>query len=190
MSLSFWIRDYLFMPLVTLYRAKWWRNVALLLSMIVFGFWHKGSLLFACWGLYQGTLLVLHRQWQLWRRRSSRQFPKRITEPVSRLATLAAICLGFILFRANNFSQALVMLRAVLSPAEYFAGPTLPSALYGLVFVCATGYFVWVRMDRILRKYLAGVRMPMEVRIVLYSIVTYLGFLHTAETQSFIYFQF
>ena len=64
MSLSFWIRDYLFLPLVMLRRDVWWRSFVLVLSMVVFGLWHKGAVLFLLWGLYQGILLVLHRQWQ------------------------------------------------------------------------------------------------------------------------------
>ena len=41
MSLSFWIRDYIFLPLAMLRREMWWRNLALLLSMVFFGLWHK-----------------------------------------------------------------------------------------------------------------------------------------------------
>jgi alginate O-acetyltransferase complex protein AlgI len=46
MSLSFWIRDYVFFPLATLRREAWWRNLALALSMVMFGLWHKAALLF------------------------------------------------------------------------------------------------------------------------------------------------
>ena len=61
MSLSFWIRDYVFLPLATVRREVWWRNLALVISMVVFGLWHKASVLFLLWGCYHGVLLVLHR---------------------------------------------------------------------------------------------------------------------------------
>ena len=64
MSLSFWIRDYVFLPLATLRREIWWRNLALVISMVLFGVWHKASVLFVLWGCYHGILLVLHRQVQ------------------------------------------------------------------------------------------------------------------------------
>ncbi len=61
MSLSFWIRDYVFLPLAVLRRELWWRNLVLVISMVLFGVWHKATLLFVLWGCYQGCLLVVHR---------------------------------------------------------------------------------------------------------------------------------
>ena len=49
MSLSFWIRDYVFLPLAMLRREMWWRNLALVLSMILFGLWHKATCC-SCYG--------------------------------------------------------------------------------------------------------------------------------------------
>ena len=46
MSLSFWIRDYVFMPLAMLGRREWWRKFCLLIAMVLFGVWHKGTILF------------------------------------------------------------------------------------------------------------------------------------------------
>jgi len=42
MSLSFWIRDFLFLPLATMRREAWWRNLSLVIAMFVFGLWHQG----------------------------------------------------------------------------------------------------------------------------------------------------
>src|SRR5208337_15511 len=69
MSLSFWIRDYVFLPLATLRREILWRNLALVISMVLFGVWHKASVLFVLWGCYHGVLLVAHRQLQALQRR-------------------------------------------------------------------------------------------------------------------------
>ncbi len=48
MSLSFWIRDYIFLPLATLRREVWWRNLALVISMVLFGLWHKPVAVSGC----------------------------------------------------------------------------------------------------------------------------------------------
>ena len=69
MSLSFWIRDYVFLPLAVVRREIWWRNLVLVISMMIFGVWHKATILFVLWGCYHGVLLVLHRQVQALERR-------------------------------------------------------------------------------------------------------------------------
>src|ERR1700723_4807810 len=57
MSLSFWIRDFLFLPLATMRREVWWRNLSLVIAMFGFGLWHKGTFLLMMWGTYHGILL-------------------------------------------------------------------------------------------------------------------------------------
>src|ERR1700723_4687208 len=69
MSLSFWIRDYVFMPLAVLRRQEWWRKFCLLVAMVLFGIWHKATVLFVLFGCYHGVLLILHRQVQQVERR-------------------------------------------------------------------------------------------------------------------------
>lgn len=188
MSLSFWIRDYVFLPIAMLRREKWWGNVALMVSMIIFGLWHKGSLLFLLWGTYQGLLLICHRQWQqLWRRSGWR--PTRwISAALGWLITFGAICLGFILFRANDVSQAMEMLGAVVTPGEYNRA-VLPPSLYLLVIVSVLGYFALIGADHLRQKHVK-METPIELRLMLYAVAIYFGFLHAAQTQGFIYFQF
>jgi len=189
MSLSFWIRDYLFLPLVMLLREAWWRSFALVVSMVVFGLWHKGALLFVLWGLYQGTLLVLHRQWQQLERRYDWQLPQGIMGPLSWLVTFGAICLGWVFFRANSVTQEFTMLWAAADLNTY-ASHTLPASLFLLVAALVLGYFGTIGSQRLLRNYSEGLTVPMEVRAALYSVAVYLGVFHMAQTQAFIYFQF
>jgi hypothetical protein len=140
MSLSFWIRHYVFFPLAPMRRDMWWRHLALALSMIVFGLWHKATVLFLIWGCYHGVRLVSQRLLQQVERRFSWQLPKLWT-PLSWIATAALISLGWILFRANSMPQARQMLAAVASPGSY-ASHYLSSSLYLLIAVLAAGYRV------------------------------------------------
>jgi alginate O-acetyltransferase complex protein AlgI len=147
MSLSFWIRDYVFLPLATARREIWWRNLALVLSMVAFGLWHKASLLFLLWGFYHGVLLVLHRQVQQLGRRLNWN-PPAIWMPISWIATISLISVGWIFFRANSWSQASQMLSALASPASY-ASHFLSSSLYLLIAVLAGGYAAVVAVSGI-----------------------------------------
>ena len=140
MSLSFWIRDYVFLPLAMLRREVWWRNFALVIAMVVFGLWHKASMLLLSWGCYHGVLLVLHRQVQ-WLKRRFDWEPSAWWTVVSWIATMALINLAWILFRANSLPQAGQMLSAVLTPESY-TSHFLSGSLYALVLALALGYAI------------------------------------------------
>jgi len=189
MSLSFWIRDYLFLPMVMLRRDAWWRSFVLVLSMVVFGLWHKGAVLFLLWGLYQGLLLVVHRQWQQLQVRHDWQLSQTIMAPLSWLVTFCTICLGWVFFRANTVTQALTMLHAAANLGS-FPRATLPANLFILVAVLALGYFATIGSQRLLHNYSETLTIPLEFRFALYAVAVYIGIFHAAQTQAFIYFQF
>lgn len=99
MTLSRWMRDYVYIPLGGSHgsRAKTARN--LILTMSVAGFWHGAGWTFGIWGLYHGVLLAGHaiaRQ-RGWVPRS---------RLIARAATFAAVVVGFVIFRANGLTNA------------------------------------------------------------------------------------
>jgi alginate O-acetyltransferase complex protein AlgI len=190
MSLSFWIRDYLFLPLAALSRRPWTRQAVLLLSMIVFGLWHKGSLLFVLWGAYHGLLLVLHRQWQQLQRRLNFRWEGRAQSAISWLLTFASICLGWIFFRARDLKQVRSMLGALVSPLGY-RHTALPSDLYALTAVLVVGYFVLAAFrPEESEGRTALSKIPLELRYVVYAAALYLVVFRAAQPQAFIYSQF
>jgi len=154
MSLSFWIRDYVFFPLATARREVWWRNLILVVSMVLFGLWHKATVLFLLWGCYHGLLLLLHRQIQQIERKFDWDSSATIWTPISWLATIPLISLGWILFRANSVSQAAQMLWAIISPASYVVH-FLSGSLYLLVFLVAAGYATSVLVEDALNRFAA-----------------------------------
>ncbi len=152
MSLSFWIRDYVFLPLAMLRREVWWRNLALVIAMVLFGLWHKASVLFLLWGCYHGVLLVLHRQVQHVERKFNWQTSPRFWTPISWIATMALINLGWIFFRANSLPQARQMWLAVLS-SESYGSHFLSASLYALVAAVAAGYAFVVFIGDTIERY-------------------------------------
>lgn len=152
MSLSFWIRDYVFLPLAMLRRELWWRNLALVIAMVLFGLWHKASLLFLLWGCYHGVLLVLHRQLQLAQRKFDWEPGVRWWTPLSWIVTMALINLGWIVFRANSLTEARQMFSAALTPASYLSH-ILSGSLYLLVVTLAGGYGIVLLIAEALDRY-------------------------------------
>ncbi|MEP7343644.1 MAG: MBOAT family O-acyltransferase [Gemmatimonadaceae bacterium] len=190
MSLSFWIRDYLFMPLATMRREVWWRNLALVVSMVVFGLWHKASLLFLVWGMYQGLLLLGHRLLQQWQRKRGQAAGGAWGSVFSWLITFAAINFAWIAFRAPDWQQASKLAGLALAP--FSAQPSALSASFYLLVLGIVGtYFA---LEGLVTK-LEPTRslltvLPVELRYVLYAGIFYFTVFHSAEPQTFIYLQF
>jgi alginate O-acetyltransferase complex protein AlgI len=152
MSLSFWIRDYVFLLLIVLRRDAWWRNLVFVISMVLFGLWHKATVLFLLWGLYHGVLLVLHRQIEAMQRRFDWTPPSVLWTPISWIVTMALVSLGWIFFRANSLVEARQMLAAVLSPATY-SSHFVSGSLYLLVMAMASGYVIVLLVIEVLNRY-------------------------------------
>jgi alginate O-acetyltransferase complex protein AlgI len=157
MSLSFWIRDFLFLPLATMRREVWWRNLSLVIAMWVFGIWHIGAgqegsaFCYMMWGVYHGLLLVLHRQWQELRKRMGFEWSGAVATAISWGLTFSAVCVGYIFFRANNVTQAFAMLKAVASPSTY-GHLTLDRSLYFMTFLASAGYFAVIGASELLDR--------------------------------------
>jgi D-alanyl-lipoteichoic acid acyltransferase DltB (MBOAT superfamily) len=139
MSLSFWIRDYVFLPLATLHRQIWWRNLALVISMVLFGLWHKATILFLLWGTYHGILLVAHRQIQQLQRKLNWSLSTTWWSALSWVVTISCVSIGWIFFRANSFAQARQMFSSLLAPTTY-GSHTLSGNLFLLIGLFALGY--------------------------------------------------
>jgi len=142
MSLSFWIRDYLFSPLAAVGRRyRWWPYLVLVISMTAFGLWHGPKWTFIVYGVYHGVVLVMHRLGQQMKRRFPARLPHHLGAFLSWGATFTLVAIGFVLFRANDLAQAWTMLGAVVTPAAY-GRLAMPHKFYLMTSGFAVGYFV------------------------------------------------
>jgi len=192
MSLSFWIRDYVFMPLATLRRAKAWRHVALILAMALFGLWHSATGAFLIWGAYQGLLLVGHRQLQqLWRRWNIAP-PNWLLSGLGWALTMALIMLGWIFFRSHSVFQAVTMLSAVVSPRSYRHLALRPN-FYVVTGLIIAGYFVYqggeAALNR-LRNYSWTRQVFWALSPVRYALILLFTIAWSSQQSVFVYFQF
>jgi len=152
MSLSSWIRDYIFLPSAVIRRALWWRYLMLVMSMVVFGMWHKATVLFIIWGSYHGVLLVLHRQIQRLRQQLGWVPPERIWAAFSWITSTSLLALGWLFFRASSLQQVREMIAAVFSASSYLS-QNLSRELYGIVIVLGLGYAAVLATIDILDRY-------------------------------------
>jgi alginate O-acetyltransferase complex protein AlgI len=103
-SLSTWLRDYLYKPLggsrgssVATYRN-------LMITMVLGGLWHGASWNFAIWGALHGGALAVTRAWQRWR--GAATAPSTLARGAATLATFHFVCFAWIFFRAPSFAHA------------------------------------------------------------------------------------
>ena len=164
MSLSFWIRDYVFYPLAAAGRRySWWPYMVFIISMTIFGLWHGAKWTYIVYGLYHGVVLVLHRLGQQVKRQFSVRLPRYVGAFLSWGTTFLLVAVGFIFFRANDLTQAWAMLRSVLTPAayEHFA---MPVSFYILTSTVGVGYFVVTAGYSLLNSWRARYREAMSER--------------------------
>ncbi len=192
MSLSFWIRDYVFLPLAMVRRSLRWRNLTLVLAMTLFGLWHGATAPFILWGSYHGLLLIAHRQVQQLRRYWQISWPPYLETPISWGVTFALVSLGWIFFRANDLNQALTMLGTVLSPSSY-RQLTLRPNFYIITSLVIGGYFVYTGLEFWLIRwqnqptwqYIRWLLSPLY-----YAMLIFLTIVWSKQEALFIYFQF
>ena len=129
-SLSNWLRDYLYFSLPVDRSRPWHRYRNATITFLLSGLWHGASWTFVCWGALHGLALAASHWWSARRARRGRVPSKSIgVRFACWLATYVFVCTTWVLFRAQSFSTAFSMLRkmAGLAPGgiPWFYSPLL-----------------------------------------------------------------
>ena len=118
MSLSFWFRDYLYIPLGGSRKGKLRTAINKFIVFALCGLWHGAGLTFLLWGAWHGLLAALESARILnvegWRKTA----PGRV---LSRVYLLLAVCLGFVMFRAESAKAGADMLAAMFTGFSFTA---------------------------------------------------------------------
>ncbi len=190
-SLSTWLRDYVFTPLGGALRGPVRAYCNLGLTMLVCGIWHGASWTFVVWGALQGVLMIGHRVLQpglkRLRGRLRPYLHRHVRRTVEVFVTFHLVCLGWVLFRADSLAQAADYLRRLAVPRGLTDSAL---ALQALQFL-APLWIIESLQVRSGREELFRIgRIPVWGRAVLYSCLFYLVAFHAARAQSFIYATF
>ncbi len=109
MTLSSWLRDYLYIPLGGNRKGRWRTYLNLFLTMLLGGLWHGAGWTFVFWGFLHGVGLTVHKAWIAFVPRTN----SVVRDIFGWLVTYAFVCVGWIFFRATDFRAAVVVLRKV-----------------------------------------------------------------------------
>jgi D-alanyl-lipoteichoic acid acyltransferase DltB (MBOAT superfamily) len=111
MTLSRWLRDYLYIPLGGNRGSDAFIYRNLMLTMVIGGLWHGANWTFVIWGTIQGLALVGERVvkgW--WATRTPLGVPQPVVHALQWLLTFQVICLAWVFFRAPDFGDAMTVL--------------------------------------------------------------------------------
>jgi alginate O-acetyltransferase complex protein AlgI len=183
-SLSTWLRDYLFIPLGGSRGTAWQTRRNLLVTMLLGGLWHGAAWTFILWGLYQALLLIVYRP--LERAVEGLRGPSRA---VAWLIMFHLTCYGWLIFRASSLRKLGELTRSVFvdfAPSTIdVTGLLVPLLLYTTPLLVV--HLVEARADDVL----VVPRLRTVVRYSIYVATLYLIFLFgNFGGSDFIYFQF
>lgn len=191
-SLSSWLRNYLYIPLGGNRRGTLRTYGNLFLTMLLGGLWHGANWTFVIWGAYQGGLLVLERL--LGGRRliadwcEAKSPGARVLWLVRVLITFQLVCLGWIFFRCQDIGFLGKMVRSFMDVRGWLNMPAPGVQRTMLLIAPLLGVDV---ADFLSRREQSMLGTPWAVRAALYFLAFYAFLLFGRfESNAFIYFQF
>ena len=143
MSLSSWLRDYLYISLGGNRGGRARTLLNLMLTMVLGGLWHGASWNFVIWGALHGLALIAHREWRRWRGPAATEMSIGRAPGVA--MTFWWVCLAWIFFRATALGDALVMAKAFVTLHAEGAW-LLPAGV--LPVIVLLGALHWLEKDR------------------------------------------
>ncbi|MGB3571559.1 MAG: MBOAT family O-acyltransferase [Phormidesmis sp.] len=186
-SLSTWLKDYLYIPLGGNRGGQWFTYRNLMLTMVLGGLWHGAAWTFVVWGALHGGALIAHKEWSKFARNiPSLSQPSEWMAVVSTALTFYWVCITWVFFRADSFGEAMVVLRSFVglrSPGT----AQLSLSLLGVFFVLACLH--WLTAKQVWTQ--AVDRLPGQLYAVFYGFLAALILtLVPVGYTPFIYFQF
>ena len=209
-SLSTWLRDYIYEPITLKYRSSGTGAIitALLVTFLTSGFWHGAAWTFVIWGLLHGVMLCWEVLTAKVRKRLAKIVPAFLFNGISVLFTFSFVSFTYIFFRARTLSDAFYIITHMTEKISFFKSYITDNILrfyppvtgiwqsittefdfcIGLIFLLI-GVDVFRSRIR-LREFIA--KQPFWTRFIVYqTAIGALVFLGVwFEKRQFIYFQF
>jgi alginate O-acetyltransferase complex protein AlgI len=187
-SLSTWLKDYLYIPLGGNRKGSWMTVRNLMLTMVLGGLWHGASWMFVLWGFYHGLLLVGYHAFE---RLLAKRPATSSSSPFNVLNIFVMFhltCIGWIFFRAQSWQQAMTFLSGLVH--GFMAAPLRVLALCCVVLIAMQIVgSLWNRA----KVYYQNINIIQSISLntSYYLLLCFLIFLlGDAKAQQFIYFQF
>jgi alginate O-acetyltransferase complex protein AlgI len=181
-TLSRWLRDYLYVPLGGNRKGRVRTYVNLLVVMLLGGLWHGAAYTFVAWGAIHGACLALERLVGLHRHDGWRGHPA--VRVLWFAVVQAAVLVAWVFFRSESFDGALTFVRNLVEPDGRAPDAAMLVAVLFLLPLVAMHAWTWLEQHRHVRP------LPPSARAVLVAGMAYAILTLYTGTSDFIYFQF
>jgi alginate O-acetyltransferase complex protein AlgI len=187
-SLSSWLRDYLYIPLGGNRKGVVRQYINLFLTMLLGGLWHGASLTFLAWGALHGVALAIDKLFQSVVKPRSSWF----TKLVGWFITFHFVCFCWIFFRAGTFEVATQVIHQITHALRPDLLPAVVASFRPVFALVALGYILHFLPDSFTFQLEGALaRRSVVTQAVLVTVVIWLVIqVKSAEIQPFIYFQF
>ena len=187
MTLSRWLRDYVYIPLGGNRGSRLFTYRNLMLTMLIGGLWHGAGWTFVAWGAIHGTALVAERWWAGRPGRVERP-PTRWRRGAQRFVTFQVVCFAWIFFRADSFADARDIL-AQLFTAWGEPSPLVTSGVLAAIAVGIGSQYLPRRLPLVLMARFSRLPVPAQAAVLSLALLA----THAMGPEGvapFIYFQF
>ncbi len=193
-SLSTWLRDYLYIPLGGNRKGRVRTYVNLFITMLLGGLWHGAAVRFILWGALHGAALALHKLWMKFVPRA-----KATGAEMSwgwRIAgiffTFNLVCFGWLMFRAESMQTVSLMLHQIFYNFNLAVAPQVLTGYLGVFLLMGAGYVLHMlpaSTGRTAQRIVAA--SPLVVQVFLAAgMIWCVMQIKSSDIQPFIYFQF
>lgn len=191
-SLSSWLRDYLYISLGGNRKGKVRQYVNLIITMFLGGLWHGASWNFVLWGVLHGVALAVHKFWMSLTGRKKGEQSHGIRCFFGVVVTFHFVCFCWIFFRNADFATSVDMLRQIFTVFRPQLLPQLLAGYWEVFALMGLGYMLHFLPDSWERACTKTViRLPLLGKAVLMIALIYLVIqMKSSDIQPFIYFQF
>jgi alginate O-acetyltransferase complex protein AlgI len=147
-SLSTWLRDYVYAP-VAMGLRDWGMYgivLALMLTFLISGFWHGANWTFVVWGLLHGCGLSLETVFAKQRKKLAKAMPTWLFNSIMLGVTFSFVNFTYIFFRAKTIEDAFIILRHIghwIFPVNRMIGINIPNLFHGVVSVVTPDEFIF-----------------------------------------------
>ncbi len=196
-SLSSWLRDYLYIPLGGNKKGKARMHVNLMITMLLGGLWHGANMRFVIWGGLHGIGLVIHKLWAKMNLSLSKYYTSRSSKNlfyhfISVFTTFHLVTFAWIFFRAKTLDNAFGMIQQIAGNFQFNLIPVMISSYYRIFLLILLGLVIhWLPTS--LKERWRGIFIKTNIIIKVIIVVVVIFILYqakSAEIQPFIYFQF